>query len=115
MVQSNLPNGPYMRIARRIFFLVALSVVSFLILANLGALFPPAKALAIAISLLALASFAACAVTVMVKTRCPHCGWSLSLTKTKLGMPWSHPWPDKVCSNCRRDPAKRLADSGASS
>ena len=106
--ESNPSVGLYEQISGRSFWLIVLGFASFLGLTSLGGLFPNSRGAQFPFAMLGMLSFGACAVIAMLKSRCPYCGWVLYLSQTAFGIPWAHPWVDKVCSACKRDLTKRL-------
>ena len=105
MARRDATEGPYRRIAIRHWSLIAAGVASFGLGVLVAGQLPHSERLRIFAVLTGMLFFGGFVISAMVITRCPYCRWMLYLTQTKWG-PWSHPWPDRICSNCKRDLAK---------
>ncbi len=82
--------------------MMLLSFAAFVAGGVIAGQFPEGVARGLIVATGALFAFGV-SLTAVVLTRCPNCGWLLTMTQTKAGVPCSHPWVDKVCSNCKRD------------
>lgn len=96
------------RLSRRYWLLLCAAVASMLVgvvlvpaLRHLGSI--PGVA-----AITGTTSFLGCIIAALILSRCPFCGWPLYLTKTRSGIPWHHPWLQKVCSRCQRDLTKPI-------
>lgn len=108
MTDAILAEGPHRRLSRRFFLLLGSAVACMVLGIALVPVFRSLEILSLQIvaALLAIPGFLSCIIAALVLSRCPDCGWPLYFTKTRWGIPWNHPWLDKVCSSCHRDLTK---------
>lgn len=105
MADRDPAESPHRRLSRRFWFLLGAALACMVLGIILVPVFRSIEStiLQAVSSLFGLSGFLGCIIAALVLSRCPGCGWPLYLTKTRWGVPWNHPWLDKVCSRCQRD------------